>query len=285
MKMMTFCILTLLVALREFVCYICTNVQKHITTHRIIKVSPAIIPMDDVERNSNYVPSLDFEGTLNFGHLLKMTFIKIVKIYFTPITKVSLKMVHCVKLLDTYHLFVYGDVICYNQWQIAILAVILPGILLFPICFELAVQLLNKRIITSTHFVAAIACPYYALLLHLKNRYKKQEVNNVTRAPEEEEFAKRVLEGEYELFEEDRNFLGWQMVQLYRTIIINIITTFIPVPYYRLLALAPVLIAFFIHDRYQQPYKSVFLNNLQSLSSLSLLVILLCNVTSSVSII
>ena len=194
-------------------------------------------------------------------------------------------MVHCVKLLDTYHLFVYGDMICYNKWQIAIIAVILPGIVLFPGCFELAVRLLKRQVITSTQFVFAIACPHYALLVHIKNRSKTEEHRNISIPSAEKEFAKRVLEVEEELFVVDNNSLGWQVVQLYRTIIFNIITTVIPIPYYRLLALAPVLIAFFIHDRYRQPYKSVFLNNLQSLTSLSLLVILLCNVTASVSII
>ena len=287
MKMMTFCILIALFAVYEIAQY--TRSKVRMCSSQSVETSVKIsLDGEALDRDSNCGTALPTEGTLslmNFGHRIKFTYIKLLKLYFTPLTKTSLEMVYCVKLLDTYHIFIYGDLVCYSYWQIAIITVILPGILLFPICFELTVRLLKKRLLTSTHFVAALACPYYALLLHIKNRSKTEERINIPRAPEEEEFAKRVFQVEEDLFVEDRNSLGWQVVQFYRTIIINIITIVIPIPYYRLLALAPVLIAFSIHDRYRQPYKSVFLNNLQSLSSQSLLVILLCNVTASISII
>ena len=97
------------------------------------------------------------------------------------------------------------------------------------------------------------------------------------------EFAKRVLEGEEELYVVDEKSLGWQVVQLYRTILINMVTIFFTVPFYRLLMLVPILFLFYVHDKYRQPYKDDFLNRLQSLSSGCLLLVLQCNVLASIS--
>ena len=241
------------------------------------------IPLDaiTVDCESNHA-TCQSEGKIDAGHRLKLTYIKLLKLYFTPVTQAALKMVHCVKLWDSYHLFVYGPLICYNKWQLAIVTIILPGVLLFPVCLVLSLRLLKEGLVTSSKFVAAIACPYYALIIQLQQRFKTQEtINNIS--VDEQEFAKRVLEGEEELYVVDEKSLGWQVVQLYRTIVINLITIFITIPFYRLLTLVPVLFVFFLHDRYRQPYKNGFLNRLQSLSSGCLLIVLNCNLLASMS--
>ena len=45
---------------------------------------------------------------LRFSHRLKLTFIKLLKLYYTPIAKASLQMIHCVKIRDNWHLFVHA---------------------------------------------------------------------------------------------------------------------------------------------------------------------------------
>ena len=63
----------------------------------------------------------------------------------------------------------------------------------------------------------------------------------------------------------------------------NTIVTFVINPVYRTLAFLPVLLGFVVHDIIRQPYKDSYLNTLQSLSSGCLVLVLGCNVVSSVS--
>ena len=142
-------------------------------------------------------------------------------------------MIYCVKIVDSYHLFVYGDHECYTAWQLGIIIVILPGLLLFPLCFDLAVRLPKKRVIGSSVFTVAIACPYFAIFLYFWRGRIRQDEQQSVQAPDDEEFVVRVLEAEEELFREEDGSLGWQIVQLYRTFLLNVITIGLTNPVYR----------------------------------------------------
>ena len=89
--------------------------------------------------------------------------------YYTPVTKFALQLTHCVEILGVSRLFVYGKHVCYSPSQIIIILIIIPGILLFPICLELALRLLKKKQISSTWFVICIAVPYSSMLLYKWN--------------------------------------------------------------------------------------------------------------------
>ena len=110
------------------------------------------------------------EETLSFNSMLKFTFIKLLKLYFTPITNSALMLVHCVKILGENHLYVYGDHICYSGWQLGIIVFILPCLLLFPVCFELALRLFKNKQINSWEFVLSSICPFYAISLYIWRR-------------------------------------------------------------------------------------------------------------------
>ena len=95
--------------------------------------------------------------------------------YYTPVTKSALQLTHCVKILGVYRLFVYGKHVCYSPSQIIIIFIIIPGILLLPLCLELALRLLKKKQINSTWFVVCLAFPFSSVLLYVWN--KKCETN------------------------------------------------------------------------------------------------------------
>ena len=65
----------------------------------------------------------------------------------------------------------------------------------------------------------------------------------------------------------------------------NIISVIITNPMYKSLAFAPVLLGFVLQDGSREPYKDRYLNKLQSLSTTCLLLVLICNMFSAVSII
>ena len=114
------------------------------------------------------------------------------------------------------------------------MAVILPGILIFPFTYDLSLRMLKEQMISSTNFVAASACPYYALIIYVcKHRLMKQDNrSDFMISTEEEEFARRVLQAE-ELFSYQENSLNWQTIQFYRTIVMNLTTIMITNPMHR----------------------------------------------------
>ena len=90
--------------------------------------------------------------------------------YYTPVTKSALQLTYCVEILGVYRLFVYGKHVCYSPSQIIIILVIIPGIVLLPMCLELALRLLKKKQINSTCFVVCIAFPFSSVLLYIWNK-------------------------------------------------------------------------------------------------------------------
>ena len=166
--------------------------------------------------------------------------------------------------------------------------VILPGLLMFPICFELAVRMLRNRQISSWQFVTAAALPYYAVCLYI---FKHRKTINNEDMPsqahcrnEEDSFRQTVLEGEEMLFKESGSHtIGWQVVQFYRSFAITFLSTFMINPMYRQISYIVLLLVFVVHDRNRKPYKHKYLNLVQSLSSRSLVVVLSCNIIPAVS--
>ena len=77
--------------------------------------------------------------------------------------------------------------------------------------------------------------------------------------------------------------LSWQVIQLYRTLAITILNTFVTNPLYRQLAYMVLLTTFVAHDSERKPYKNQYLNHLQSLSSRCLIIVLVCNVIPAIS--
>ena len=305
MKISSLCELTVLLIVYQLIKVVCRKrrtqlLQQPIPIERSVSTPLTILSPDHDDNDSHLESPLEshcvketvssslevcFDRKMDFGHRLKRTFIKLLKLFYTPITMAALKMTHCVKVGRESHLFVYGDHICYSIWQIGIIVTILPGIMLFPIGFELALRLLEKQMISSGQFVAASACPYYAIVLYLRNiAFANTDVNDRGASPEEEAFTSSVLEAETDLFvTNDGSFFGWQIIQLYRTLAMNFISIFITNPFYRSITFAPVLIGFTFHDVFRQPYKNSYLNKLQYSSTTCLLLVLSCNVVSSVS--
>ena len=82
----------------------------------------------------------------------------------------------------------------------------------------------------------AIGCPYMAIFLFILNRNRETKEDKEDRSVHEDEFARRVLESEQDLFREEEDgtgSLGWQIVQLYRTFLLNLFTVFFTNPLYR----------------------------------------------------
>ena len=101
---------------------------------------------------------------------------------------------------------------------------------------------------------------------------------------EDERCIKEILLLEEELFKEDDRAIRWPVIQLYRNLLVAVLTTFILNTIYRSVVLLVVFGFFNLHDAYRKPFKHVYLNHLQVLTSTCLLFINGFNIVPSVSI-
>ena len=123
--------------------------------------------------------------------------------------------------------------------------------------------------------------PYLALTLYVKK--KVIGLNEYDSSDEEDRCTKEILQLEEELFQEDDGAARWPVIQLYRNMLVAVLNTFILNTMYRSVALIPVFLLFVVHDSRRMPIKHIYLNYLQMLTSVCLLIISVCNILPSIS--
>ena len=105
---------------------------------------------------------------LSFSSLLKIGFVKLTKLNYTSISTFTFHMLHCVTINGSRHLYLYGDHQCYAWWQYVIMILVLPIVLLFPLSFGIALDLMKEGMISTNQFLFATVCPPYAIILRIK---------------------------------------------------------------------------------------------------------------------
>ena len=219
---------------------------------------------------------------LSFTSSLKIGFIKLIKLNLTSISTFAFHMIHCVTIDGQSYLYLYAYHQCYSNWQYVILILLMPIVLLFPICFGFALDLLKEGFVSTDRFLLASSVPYYAFWL-----YGKKKCVGICRPQLSEQevlCAEAVLNREEEVFEVNNGTLRWPVVQLYRNFLVVVLTTFVVNPIYRSIAFVPVFMSFCLHDRSRAPYKHTYLNTLQCLSSSCLLLIVASNLPGAMSV-
>ena len=192
-------------------------------------------------------------------------------------------MINCVPVGEQLHLYLYGDLICFNWRQKSILFALLPIVVLFPFSFGISLDMLKKRSISSTTFLFSMVMPYLAIIL-----YAKQKIVGLTRCSssgEEKRCIEEILQLEEELFKEEDRAIRWPIIQLYRNLIVAMLNTFVLNPIYRSLVLFPVFLIFTAHDARRMTYKHIYLDYFQMLTSACLLIINACNALPLMSIV
>ena len=98
---------------------------------------------------------------LSFPSILKMGFIKLVKLNFTSISTFSIHMVHCVTINNISYLYFYASYQCYTWWQHVIMCALLPIVLLFPLSLGLSLNLLKEgHFSTSGFLIGSVFRPF-----------------------------------------------------------------------------------------------------------------------------
>ena len=152
------------------------------------------------ERNSPVISSQK-PDRLSFASITKIGFIKLVKLNFTSISSYTLHMINCVSIGGQLHLYLYGDLVCYNWWQQIILFGVLPVVALFPLSFGISLNMLKERSISPTTFLFSSAIPYITFMLCAKKRMVG--LSKYIASEEDERCIKEILQLEEELFRDD----------------------------------------------------------------------------------
>ena len=240
---------------------------------------------DDVDEVSSHQVEHVEQRSLSFATITKVGFMKLVKLNFTSISTYTLLMINCVSVggQGQLRLYLYGDLPCYNWWQMIILSVVLPVLVLFPLSFGISLNMLQKRSISLTTFLVSLVMPYVTLVLYVKE--KVAGLRGCNHSEEEERCIDEILLLEEELFWNDDQSVRWPIIQLYRNLLVAALNTFIINTIYRSVLLFPVFLFLSIHDCLRKPFRHMYLNYLQMMTSACLLIINACNNLASFSVV
>ncbi|XP_057315396.1 uncharacterized protein LOC130656536 [Hydractinia symbiolongicarpus] len=202
---------------------------------------------------------------------IRNCFIQIVLLGYTGVTTFCFSMLRCVEINNQKHLFIKGDVICYTWWQYCILLIILLWILPFGVSVYLSIKMLQMRKLNLKGFYFSLAFPLASFYYYFHNVYR-QTTFNVNR----EELKK--IQDVCEMFTgafRSNTFgqINWESVVIVRRLLIAAICNFVMNPVARMMLTIPLLLFYLVHHLYVSPYRSKFLNHLETISLSFLLII------------
>ena len=100
---------------------------------------------------------------------------------------------------------------------------------------------------------------------------------------EDERCARKILDLEERLFNNESQGTRWPVIQLYRMLVVVFVDTFILNHIFKSLWFSAIFVAFLVHDWYRMPFQHQFLNHLQRISSACLFLANLCSGPSAFS--
>ena len=219
--------------------------------------------------------------SLPFPSVIKVGLVKLIKLNFTSTVNILLLLVHCEKIANQFHLYIYGDFICYSCWQILIIGIALPTVALFPTSLGISLDLLKKRQISVNLFLLSCGIPFVGLGLQLKKCFGTLRIKEFKE--EEERCTQEILQLEEELYKSDNKGMRWPVIQLYRNLLVVVLDIFILHREYKILWYFALFMIFTLHDRYRMPFKHPHLNQLQVMTSVCFFFVTICSVPSAFS--
>ena len=225
--------------------------------------------------------STDASSGLSFPSLVKIGFLKLLKLNFISAATILFHLVHCEKIGPTLHLYRYGDQLCYTWWQYLISITLLPIVVLYPLSFGISLDMLKEGTISTNTFVLSCMMPLITFWFCLMKKMGQLPI--LERTEDEEKCVSEILDLEETLFVSDNKGMRWPIVQLYRNLLVVVIDTFVLSPVFKTLWFMAIFMSFLIHDWHRMPFKHPYLNHLQRLTSVSLFLVNLCSNPSSFS--
>ena len=188
----------------------------------------------------------------------------------------TLKLMHCVPIGMDWHLFVDGNIQCWQWWQYLLIVFMMVFITpLIVVLFCGSLSLANDKI-SAKEFLTACVLPLPCLLVWVVRRCKKTGDNDVPNIgnPDDSEEIKKVLHGPFRAPScDDQGTLYWESVLTGRMLILLTIHTFATDPIVKFLCLDCACALILVHHLSMRPFRDRKANLFESLSLVSLLAI------------
>lgn len=250
--------------------YQCKKEKNKIYPSQIYRVEEKAKETEKAKSGNTHLP---------FQLKIKQCFVQILLLSYTSLAIFTFKMVKCVQIDNTARLFIHADIVCYTWWQYALVVFAWLWIIPFAFSVSLATKMLHDKRLTIGMFYDALLFPPLCFYMFVTQRRmdKNYRVTYSRDKKQERKVLLNIFEGPFKrkATKFKRN-INWEVVIIFRKLLLTVLCVFIINPVYRLFTTFPVLITYCAHSIYVKPYFTTSLNRLEVAS---LFVLLIFNVT------
>lgn len=195
---------------------------------------------------------------------------------YETLADTTLKLMHCVPMGSDWHLFIDGNIQCWQWWQYLLIAFIVVFIIpLIVVLYWGSLMLANAKV-SAKEFLIACALPLPCLLVWIVQCCRRTEEEDVVfrgSTDRAEEIRKVLHEPFRQPTIEDQGTLYWESVLTGRRLILLTIHTFAIRPLIKFVCLDCVCVLILVHHLSVRPFRDCKANILESLSLVGLVVI------------
>ena len=219
--------------------------------------------------------SYECESVITWRQRIALTYIKLLVFSYKNIATFCILLVNCVQIRSSNVLFIYGNLECFQQWQIGIMAFLGIWVIPFPAALMLSYRLLIAKFISFKEFIICTIFPAVTMYYYLAR-------DDPVISPSTEERQKILVADLRECMEEpyrridgsDDSYVFWESWRLYQRLILVFVTAFSINPIIQAV-FTTYVIAFFITvfaivDPYKKELYVLRLMEIASLAGLSL---------------
>lgn len=187
---------------------------------------------------------------------------------YTIWAKFSLQFINCRKVDGEYILYVNGEITCYTLWQRINIAFFVLWILPFPLTLSISVRLLENHKITTIRFFCCVLFPplTFAYLI-LEKFHRRRYITSDTIL---KKYISNMFQEPFRLYKDGKKCLFWDAWRLYERLTIAVFSIFFIDPLKRLCFTLPVMLLLLVVHLRVKPYKSKFINWMETASLVSL---------------
>ena len=195
---------------------------------------------------------------------------------YETLADTTLKLMHCVPMGVSWHLFIDGNIRCWQWWQYILIGFIMVFVIPLILVLFWGSLMLAKDKVSAKKFLIACAFPLPCLLLWLVRHCKKSENEDVLFIwnLEDAEEIKKVLHGAFrEPSGNDSGTLYWESILTGRRFILLTIHTFVIDSVTKFVTLDMACIIILVHHLSLRPFRDLKANIFETISLVSLVAI------------
>ena len=210
-----------------------------------------------------------------------LTLFEVVLLSYAGVTNSLLSLITCVEVGKKQYLYIQGDIQCFNVWQYVLIIIVISWVAPFCVFVFCLPSLLKRQILghrgVFLGFAFPLPCLFYAAFhaFHLKSNHQE----NVPAHLNAKEVANRMLSMITGCFRKDSiQQRHWEGVYIIRRLIIVVVSAFVQDQICKTFVILTICVLFLMHHTYIKPFKTKWLNLLESFSLLAHIFIAAANV-------